>query len=223
MQKDWSLITLMNKEIKNQSQNNIPQKSMNRNATQDTNNAIVKKAAVNNTPVKKMTVNNTPAKKTAVNNTPAKKNTVKNTSVKKTNVAGNIKRKKKKRIDEVIRKGFKRTSGFMFRLLVNLIIIFIVISIFSYAFNFAYSVFGDTAKDPDSSQYVIVEVSSDSSILNIGEALEDAGIIDDKYVFYAKVKLKGYSNSIRSGKYGLSASMDFEEIMQIICEKEEEN
>ena len=47
--------------------------------------------------------------------------------------------------------------------------------------------------------------------------VRDAEIIEDKYVFYAKVKVKGYGNKITSGKYHLSASMTYDEILQIIC------
>ena len=33
--------------------------------------------------------------------------------------------------------------------------------------------------------------------MEIGSALQDAEIIEDKYVFYAKVKVKGYGNKIK--------------------------
>ena len=123
----------------------------------------------------------------------------------------------------MVRKGFKHTSGFMFSLLINIIIVFVVIRLFSYSFNFAYSVFGDVAKDySKSSEYVVIEIPADSSTLQIGKALEDSGIIEDKYVFFAKVRIKKLGGSIKAGKYGLSSSMTYNEIINLICGIEED-
>lgn len=137
-----------------------------------------------------------------------------------------VNKKKKQDTEEIIRRSLKRSTGFMGSLLVNAIIVFFVIKLFVYSFNFAYSVFGDVCKSPGDKEYVVVEVPADSSILQIGGALEKAEIIDDKYVFFAKVKVKGYGDKIRSGKFGLSASMTYEEILDVLCgitdEKEEE-
>lgn len=127
-------------------------------------------------------------------------------------------KKNKRNSEELVRKGLKKSAGFAWSLLINAIIIFIVVEIFSYSFNFAYSVFGDVAKSPGATEYVVVEIPADSSILQIGEALEKNGIIEDKLVFFAKVKVKGYGDKIRSGKFGLSASMTYDEILQVICD-----
>lgn len=136
------------------------------------------------------------------------------------------KKKKKKDTADIVRKGLKKSSGFTWGLLVDLVIVFIVIKAFSYTFNFAYSVFGDVCADPVSREYKVIEIPADSTILEIGDALEKNEIIEDKYVFYVKVKVKGYGDKIKTGKYGLSASMSYGEILDIICdidtEEEEE-
>ncbi len=132
------------------------------------------------------------------------------------------KKKNKKGTDEIVRVGLKRSAGFTFSLFINVIIVYIVIKIFSFSFNFTYSVFGDVAKDPGSREYIIVEIPADSSTLQIGEALVDGGVIDNKYAFWVKVKVKGYGDKITPGKYGLSPSMNYEEILKVICNIEEE-
>lgn len=137
----------------------------------------------------------------------------------------NTKKKKRKNADEVARKTFKRSARFTFGLLVNVIIVFLAVKLFSGAFNFAYGVFGSTALAPMDKEYKLIEISADSSILDIGTALEENDIIESKYVFYAKVKVKGYGDKIVAGKYGLSPSMTYDEILEDIChleEKEEE-
>lgn len=132
------------------------------------------------------------------------------------------KRKTKNDTSEIVRKSLKHSSGFLFSLLVNVIIVYAVVRIFSYSFNFAYNVFGDVAKDPGSTEHVVVEISNDTTALKIGEGLEDAGIIDDKYVFYIKMSIKKYSGKIVPGKYVLSPSMKFEDIAKIICDLDED-
>lgn len=133
----------------------------------------------------------------------------------------NTKPKKKKRSardkEDSIRRGLKHSTGFTFSLFVNIVIVFFIIKLFMYAFNFAYGVFGDVAYHPAAQEYIVVEVPADSSILQIGHALEDAQIIEDALVFYGKVKVKGYGDKIVSGKYYLSASMTTQEILNIIC------
>lgn len=136
-------------------------------------------------------------------------------------------KKKKSTMEQIlapnnIRKGLKHSAGFAGSLLINVLIVFFIIKIFAYAFNFTYSVFGNVCKSPGDTEYVVVEIPADSSILEIGQALEDGEIIDDKYVFFAKVKVKGYGDKIKTGKFGLSASMNYDEILQIICELETE-
>ncbi len=121
-----------------------------------------------------------------------------------------------------IRKGVKRAAGFTGSLLINVIIVFFIIKVFSYAFNFTYTVFGDVAKSPGSREAIVIEIPADSSILEIGQALEDGEIIDDKYAFFAKVKVKGYGDKIKNGKFGLSPSMNYDEILEIICDLEVE-
>lgn len=137
------------------------------------------------------------------------------------------KKRRKKRTEDIVNKGLKNSAGFALSMLINLIIVFAVVKLFSMSFNFAYSVFGDVRYKPGSTTYKVVEIPADSSVLEIGQALEDAEIIESKYVFFAKVKIKNYAAKIHAGQYGLSAGMNMEEILTIIChletEEEKEN
>ena len=171
-------------------------------------------------------------------NTDSLKNTNQNADakVKKANANGKVeksevkakasskgKKKKKSSIEQVlapnnIRKGLKHSAGFTGSLLINVLIVFCIIKVFSYAFNFTYSVFGDVCKSPGDTNYVVVEIPADATILEIGQALVDGEIIEDKYVFFAKVKVKGYGDRIKPGKFGLSASMNYDEILERICD-----
>lgn len=125
--------------------------------------------------------------------------------------------KKAMKKEDNLRKGLKNSSGFMFGLFVNILIVFLIVKLFTYAFNFAYAVFGEVANHPGSQEYIVVDIPADSTIMEIGEALQDADIIEDKYVFYAKVKVKGYGTKISNGKFHLSSGMTYDEILKILC------
>ena len=127
------------------------------------------------------------------------------------------KKKNKFGADDVVRIGLKRSLGFTVGLLINVVIVYLVIKVFAFAFDFTYTIFGDVAMEPSSREVMIVEIPADSSVLDIGEALEDGGVIDNKYAFFVKVKIKDYGALIRPGKYGLSPSMTYDEILNIIC------
>ena len=147
----------------------------------------------------------------------------KTTNSKTTNSKSNVKKKKNvRKQEENVRRGLKNSSSFMFSLFVNILIVFLIVKLFTYAFNFAYGVFGQVCYHPGSQEYIVVDIPADSSIMEIGEALENAEIIEDKLVFYAKVKVKGYGDKITKGKYHLSSSMTYDEILKIICNIHEE-
>lgn len=126
-------------------------------------------------------------------------------------------KRRKKSSDEIVQKGFKRATGFTGGLLVNIIIVYIVVKAFSYSFNFAYSIFGNVCKDPAATAYSTVVIKENSSVMSIGEAIEKAGIIDDKLAFYVKVVLRDCEKEIVPDAYQLSASMDYDEILDVIC------
>ena len=139
----------------------------------------------------------------------------------RTNKKSNSKSKQKKKGKgglELFRKGLKDSSGFMWGLFVNLLIAYLIIKLFSLSFNFAYDVFSDTAYKPASDKVVVVNIPADSSALQIGEVREENGIIKNKHVFWAKVKIKGYGPMLKHGKFGLSGAMTYDQIFEEICE-----
>lgn len=127
----------------------------------------------------------------------------------------NTTRKKKKQSNP--EKKLKTALHYSFGLLVNVVILFLFIKVFSIAFNFSYDVFADSAKNPGSMDYVVVEILPDSSTNDIAEVLYDKGLIENKYVMIGKIKVGGYGSEIKAGQYGLSSSMTYDEILSIIC------
>ena len=101
-------------------------------------------------------------------------------------------------------------------LLVDVLIVYVFIKAFALSFNFAYDVFHDSAKNPGDRSYVVVKIEPYSSTSKISDQLYDAGVIENKYVMLLRMKVGEYGDKVKPGKYGLSASMTYEEILNVI-------
>ena len=101
-------------------------------------------------------------------------------------------------------------------LLVDVLILYVFIKAFALSFNFAYDVFHDSAKNPGDRSYVVVKIEPYSSAKKISNQLYDAGVIENKYVMMLRIKIGEYGDKIKAGKYGVSASMTYEEILGVL-------
>ncbi len=110
----------------------------------------------------------------------------------------------------------KRVLRFSVGLLVNVFIVFILVKVFSYGFNFAYDVFSDTCKDSSDTQVVAVTVLPDSSVMDVCDALDEAGVVDNKYALMVKIRLGEYAASIMPGTYEIAPSYTNDEIITVI-------
>ena len=158
-----------------------------------------------------------PVQKTAQN--PAQKPVQKKRTTKQSRLARD---KKNMKILNKIRHAIRGSAGFMFALFINVLIVYALIKMFTYSFHFGYGLFGKVAKSPASKQYVVVNIPPDSTALQIGEALEKADIIEDKYIFFAKIKIKKLGGKLTSGEFHLSASMNYDEIIDVLCPPDED-
>ena len=84
------------------------------------------------------------------------------------------------------------------------------------SYNFGHDVFFDIAKNPKNTEYVYVSIAPDSSTKTIAETIYDSGVIKNKYVFMAKIKVNELGGKIKDGNYALSQSMTYNEILAII-------
>ena len=67
--------------------------------------------------------------------------------------------------------------------------------------------------DPNSKQYMTVQIPDGSNVQEIGSALEKSGVIKNGLVFTLYVKYKNY-NELKSGYYNLQKSMSVEDIIK---------
>ena len=105
---------------------------------------------------------------------------------------------------------------YSFQLLVDVLIVLLFVKAFTISFNFSHDVFHDSAKDLKSREYMTVTIEPDSSTSTVSSLLYESGVIKNKYVMMAKIKLGEVGPDIKPGNYKLSPSMRYSEIITII-------
>lgn len=113
-------------------------------------------------------------------------------------------------------RSMKKILRFLCGLLINVCIIFVLLKAFSYSYDFAYQVFATVASDPGSTKKVTVEIPQDATLLEVGDRLYDAGVIESKYAFIIKLRVGDYAGQINAGTYQISPSDTNVEIIEMI-------
>lgn len=113
-------------------------------------------------------------------------------------------------------RSMKKVLRFMFGLLINVCILFALVKIFSSSYEFAYDVFATTCKDAGDSKVVSVEILPDSTTMDICNALDEAGVIKNKYAFMLRLRIGEYGAKIMPGTYDLAPSYTNKEIIEVL-------
>lgn len=111
-------------------------------------------------------------------------------------------------------KSTKRIFRMVVRWIINIVIVLILVKAFSFSFDFMYNVFSSGAKNPSDTKVLTVTVKDDSSTSDVCAALEDAGVINNKYAFAVKLWLD--KASIKPGVYEVSPSCGAKKLVSII-------
>ena len=118
-------------------------------------------------------------------------------------------------------------------LIIGIAIIFYIVvgygikKLASYAYDFAYQVFGDVAVEAAPGRDVKVTILKGESTMNVASKLEDAKVIVNKYSFYVKLKIMSLGGKkdpdservdVMPGTYILNTSMSYDEVLAIISD-----
>ncbi len=128
-----------------------------------------------------------------------------------------------KNIKNIRRRNAYRTENrlrvalyYAFQLLIDAVIVLVMVKGFSMSYNFSHDIFYDSAKNVKNTEYVTVVIEPDSSTKTVSQAIYDAGVVKNKYVLMAKIKINELGKDIKPGRYPLSQSMTYSEILAII-------
>ena len=109
--------------------------------------------------------------------------------------------------------GFIRVA---FSIMITLLVLFAGIKICSICYDFGYRVFTEPAMTNGDGQDVLVQVEKGISAEELGQLLEDKGLVRDHNLFYLQLKLSAYSGHIKPGIYTLNTSMTAKDMMVIM-------
>lgn len=114
----------------------------------------------------------------------------------------------------------KIVSG-VFSLLVLVLVVVGLIRAGQWAYDFGYRVYTESPVESAPGTDKTVTVTSDMSAKEIGDILEEKGLIHDATLFVAQLKISSYSGEIKSGTYTLNTSMTARDMMQIMSAEED--
>lgn len=110
-----------------------------------------------------------------------------------------------------------------FSILVMLLVVVGLVKLGSFCYNFGYRVFSETAVDETPGVDVVVQITSDMTEQEIGDMLEEEGLIRDGNLFYVQLKLSAHSGKLVPGIYTLNTSMLAKDMMEVMAVGPEEN
>lgn len=90
------------------------------------------------------------------------------------------------------------------------------------AYDYGYRVFQEPPVAEKPGTDISVEITVGKSALQIGQILEDKGLIRDARLFYVQNLLSHYKDKLRAGTYTLNTSMTMEEMMEVMSAQEPE-
>lgn len=106
------------------------------------------------------------------------------------------------------------------RLVICALLIFVFVQAGTSAYRFGYRIFTTGAMEEEPGTDVIITIQEDMTALQIGELLENKGLIEDSLIFVIQNKI--YTNSsyyIQPGTYTLNTSMTMEELIETMADE----
>ena len=95
------------------------------------------------------------------------------------------------------------------------------------AYYYGHSVFHAEPMDAAPGREVSVSIEKGDSVGEIGQILQDKGLIEDWKLFYIQARLSKYYDTMTAGKYTLTTAMTPKEMMAVLSgetlEEEEES
>lgn len=113
--------------------------------------------------------------------------------------------------------------GMIFKVAVTIIVVVFVYRAALTAYDYGYRIFQETPVSAAPGSDVRVEITVGKSALQIGEILEQRGLIRDAKLFYIQNLLSKYKDKLQAGSYVLNTSMTMEEMMAVMSAGEPED
>lgn len=113
--------------------------------------------------------------------------------------------------------------GTIFRLIVAVYVVYFLYNVAIGSYNFGYRVFADVAMEVSPGKDVGISIVEGKSVMEIGEILEEEGLVKDAKIFFVQELLSEHHGNLQPGVYVLNTSMNTEEILTVMAKSEEES
>ena len=100
-----------------------------------------------------------------------------------------------------------------FSVMMILLVIYVGVGLCRMGYDFGYRVFTEPAMEMAPGHDVFVQVRDDMSSKEIGQMLEDKGLVRDSRLFFLQYRLSAYYGKIKSEVYTLNTSMTPKEMI----------
>lgn len=109
-------------------------------------------------------------------------------------------------------------GGMLLKVLVAILVIVGVYKGATIGYEYGYRIFQEPAMTERPGVDIQVDITMGKTALEIGEVLEQHGLVRDKYIFYVQNLLSNYKDELQPGSYVLNTSMTAQEMMEIMAE-----
>lgn len=110
----------------------------------------------------------------------------------------------------------------IFKIALTLAVVLLIYNLGLKAYDFGYRIFAEEPVELGTGRMVSVSIVEGKSVSEIGEILEEKGLIRDAKLFYLQEMFSEYKGELKPGVYELSTGMTPYEMMEIMSASEEE-
>lgn len=86
-----------------------------------------------------------------------------------------------------------------------------------YSYHFGYMIFTDAAREISPGRDITISVEVDDKVMDIGNTLQNRGLIEDAKIFFAQERLSEHHGNIQPGIYTLNTSMKTSEMIAVMA------
>jgi len=120
--------------------------------------------------------------------------------------------------------GGRITSAIAGTIIKTAVVVVLVIVIYRTAiaaYDFGFRIYAEPAISQEPGRIISVAVTDEMEVMEIGELLENKGLIRDAKLFYVQEAVSEYKDKIQPGIYDLSTAMTAEEMLSTMGSKAE--
>ncbi len=110
----------------------------------------------------------------------------------------------------------------IFKIAIALAVVILIYNLGLKAYDFGYRIFAEEPVELGTGRMVSVSIVEGKSVSEIGEILEEKGLIRDAKLFYFQEMFSEYKGELKPGVYELSTGMTPYEMMEIMSASDEE-